>query len=82
MERVVFYTNVSIDFLLFRNVFVFVTPSMGILFPILRRNEVSTLGAEMEGWTIQRLPYPGIHLIISHQTQTLAYASRILLSRL
>ena len=28
-------------------------------------------GAEMEGWTIQRLPHPGIHPIISHQTQTL-----------
>jgi hypothetical protein len=23
-------------------------------------------GAETKGWTIQRLPYPGIHLIISH----------------
>jgi hypothetical protein len=28
-------------------------------------------GAEMKGWTIQRLPHPGIHPIISHQTQTL-----------
>jgi hypothetical protein len=27
-------------------------------------------GAEMKGWTIQRLPHPGIHPIISHQTQT------------
>jgi hypothetical protein len=25
-------------------------------------------GAEMKGWTIQRLPYLGIHPIISHQT--------------
>jgi hypothetical protein len=25
------------------------------------------LGAETKGWTIQRLPYPGIHPIISFQ---------------
>ena len=30
-------------------------------------------GAEMEGRTIQRLPYPGIHSIIIHQTQTLLH---------
>ncbi len=30
-------------------------------------------GAEMEGWTIQGLPHPGIHPIISHQTQTLLH---------
>jgi hypothetical protein len=24
-------------------------------------------GAETKGWTIQRLPHPGIHPIISHQ---------------
>jgi hypothetical protein len=24
-------------------------------------------GAKMKGWTIQRLPYPGIHPIISQQ---------------
>jgi hypothetical protein len=30
-------------------------------------------GAEMKGMTIQRLPHPGIHTIISHQTQTLLY---------
>jgi hypothetical protein len=30
-------------------------------------------GAEMEGRTIQRLPYLGIHVIISHQTQTLLH---------
>ena len=29
--------------------------------------------AEWKGWTIQRLPYPGIHPIISHQTQTLLH---------
>jgi hypothetical protein len=28
-------------------------------------------GAEMKGWTIQRLSHPGIHTIISHQTQIL-----------
>jgi hypothetical protein len=28
-------------------------------------------GAEIKGWTIQRLPHPVIHPIISHQTQTL-----------
>jgi hypothetical protein len=26
-------------------------------------------GAKMKGWTIQRLLHPGIHPIISHQTQ-------------
>jgi hypothetical protein len=30
-------------------------------------------GAKTKGWTIQRLPYPGIHPIISHQTQTLLH---------
>ena len=30
-------------------------------------------GAEMEGWTIQRLPHLGIPPIISHQMQTLLY---------
>jgi hypothetical protein len=30
-------------------------------------------GAEMKQWTIQRLPHLGIHLIFSHQTQTLLY---------
>jgi hypothetical protein len=28
-------------------------------------------GAEREGWTIQRLSYPGFYPIISHHTQTL-----------
>ena len=26
-------------------------------------------GAKTKGWTIQRLPHPGIHPIISHQTR-------------
>jgi hypothetical protein len=30
-------------------------------------------GAESKGWTIQRLPHPGIHPINSHQTQTLLH---------
>jgi hypothetical protein len=30
-------------------------------------------GAETKGWTIHRLPHPGIHTIISHQTQTLLH---------
>jgi hypothetical protein len=30
-------------------------------------------GAETKGWTIQRLPHPGIHPIISHQRETLVY---------
>jgi hypothetical protein len=30
-------------------------------------------GAEMKGWTIQRLPYMGIHPIISHQKQILLH---------
>jgi hypothetical protein len=30
-------------------------------------------GAEMKECTIQRLPHPGIHPIISHQTQTLLH---------
>ena len=30
-------------------------------------------GGKMKGWTIQRLPYLGIHPIISHQTQTLLH---------
>jgi hypothetical protein len=30
-------------------------------------------GAEMKGWTIQRLVHLGIHPIISHQMQTLLY---------
>jgi hypothetical protein len=30
-------------------------------------------GAKTKGWTIQTLPHPGIHPIISHQTQTLLH---------
>jgi hypothetical protein len=30
-------------------------------------------GAEKEGWTIQRLPHPGIHTIYNYQTQTLLH---------
>jgi hypothetical protein len=29
--------------------------------------------AKMKGWTIQRLPHPGVHPIISHQTLTLLH---------
>jgi hypothetical protein len=38
-------------------------------------------GVDTKGWTIQRLPHPGIHPIISHQTQTLAYTSKIFAER-
>jgi hypothetical protein len=30
-------------------------------------------GDKMKGWTIQRIPYPGIHPILSYQTQTLLH---------
>ena len=40
---------------------------------------VTNFGAETKGRTIQRLPHPGVHPIISHQKQTLAYASKIFL---
>ena len=30
-------------------------------------------GAETEGWTVQRLPHPGIYPINSHQTQILLH---------
>jgi hypothetical protein len=36
-------------------------------------------GAEMEGRTIQRLSHPGIHIIISHQTQALLFKLRSVL---
>jgi hypothetical protein len=32
-------------------------------------------GAETKGWTIQRLPHPGIHPIISHKMQTVLHIS-------
>jgi hypothetical protein len=34
-------------------------------------------GAETKGWTIQRLPYLGIHSIISQQTHTLLHMPTI-----
>jgi hypothetical protein len=34
-------------------------------------------GAEMKGWTIQRLPHPGVCPIISYQTQTLFHTPAI-----
>jgi hypothetical protein len=34
-------------------------------------------GAKTKGWTIQRLPHPGVHPIISHPDIS-AYASKIL----
>jgi hypothetical protein len=34
------------------------------------------LGAETEGRTIQRLPYPGTHPINNHENQTLLQTSR------
>ena len=36
-------------------------------------------GAKTKGWTIQRLPHPGIHPIISHQIQTLLHNARKIL---
>jgi hypothetical protein len=30
-------------------------------------------GAKMKGWTIQRLPRPGIHPVIIYKTQTLLH---------
>jgi hypothetical protein len=30
-------------------------------------------GAETKGWTIQRLPHPGVHPIVSHQMQKLLH---------
>jgi hypothetical protein len=30
-------------------------------------------GTDRKGWTIQRLPHPGIHPIISHHIQTLLH---------
>jgi hypothetical protein len=34
---------------------------------------MTKFGAKTKGWTIQRLPHLGVHLIISHQTQTLLH---------
>jgi hypothetical protein len=33
----------------------------------------SKFGAKMKVWTIQRLPHPGVHPIISHQMQILLH---------
>jgi hypothetical protein len=54
---------------------------MGIKTPMERVTETK-FGAETKGWTIQRLPQPGIHIIISHQinADTIALASKILLT--
>jgi hypothetical protein len=38
-------------------------------------------GAKMKGWTIQRLSHPGVHPIISHQTQTLLHMPAIFCCR-
>jgi hypothetical protein len=51
------------------------------ILPLLRTRNKTPLegvtetkfGAETKGWTIQRLPHPGIHPIISHQMQTLLH---------
>jgi hypothetical protein len=39
----------------------------------MERVTETKFGAETKGWTIQRLPYPGIHPIISLQTLTLLH---------
>jgi hypothetical protein len=36
-------------------------------------------GVKTKGWTIQRLPHPRVHPIISHQTQTLLHNARKIL---
>jgi hypothetical protein len=46
---------------------------------ILMEGVIETkFGAKMKGWTIQRLPYPGVHPISSHQTKTLLHMPAIL----
>jgi hypothetical protein len=45
---------------------------IGNKIPVERVTETK-FGAKTKGWTIQRLPYSGIHPIISHQTQTLLH---------
>jgi hypothetical protein len=37
------------------------------------KTSLTKFGAKTKGWTIQRLPQLEIHLIISHQTQTLLH---------
>ena len=47
-------------------------PRIGNKIPMAWVTETK-FGAKMKGWTIQRLPHPGIHPIISHKTQTLLH---------
>ena len=54
--------------------------SMGISFLPRIGNKISMegvtetkFGAKTKGWTNQRLPHPGIHPIVSHQTQTILH---------
>jgi hypothetical protein len=54
--------------------------SVETLIPFRRENKTpmegvteTKIGAEMEGWTIQRLFHQGIHPITSHQKQTLLH---------
>jgi hypothetical protein len=54
---------------------------MGNKIPVEEVTEAK-FGAMTEERTNQRLPHSGIHPINSHQTQTLAYASKILLTGL
>jgi hypothetical protein len=56
--------------------------SMGTSFLLRMGNKIpmegvteTKFGAETERRTIQRLPYPGIHLINCYQTQTLLHMS-------
>jgi hypothetical protein len=37
----------------------------------MKRFTETKFGAKMKGWVIQRIPHPGIHPIISHQSQAL-----------
>ena len=39
----------------------------------MERATETKFGAKMKGWTIQRLPHPEVHPIISHQMQTLLH---------
>jgi hypothetical protein len=39
----------------------------------MERVAETKFGAKTKGWIIQRLPHPGVHPIISHQTQTLLH---------
>jgi hypothetical protein len=50
----------------------FILHSIGNKIPTKGVTETK-FGAKMKGWTIQRIPDPGIHPIISHQIQTLLH---------